>query len=417
MQRVASLNMEPRRASDIWSAAEWRRLAEHLHNENEPVAFVMGFRREDGSPQYVRSKRHPVDRMISWAWSTILARAKSKIAFAPYAMNSRRESRWGGMDFDAHDGRMERAQDLAFRALAHLLPCPSLSVILEKSGGGFHLWAISEDFYPAPEWVRFLKRLAREIGTPIHDGICEIFPHDDDGSCKFGRGMRVPGCWNPRTDTLSEILFQNCDDLLSRLSGKPVGKRHTTGYSQIDFPDKEKSISFSSLSLLYRQDQWLTEFAIVETGTRNSQLTRLVGQIFYQVGVSTAEALVRAQFQRKTVTTKASLDEHLKAFRDLWAGLNRRWRESLSVPEKAVFDSLDTDNERDAFRIILSYARKAAQDTMPDFPLARDNLAQRLGVTPPGAAWIRDKFASLGVIRKAQDYVANKRAARFKWLL
>jgi hypothetical protein len=30
---------------------------------------------------------------------------------------------------------------------------------------------------------------------------------------------------------------------------------------------------------------------------------------------------------------------------------------------------------------------------------------------------IRDKLAKLGVIAKTADYVANKRAARFKWLL
>jgi len=46
----------------------------------------------------------------------------------------------------------------------------------------------------------------------------------------------------------------------------------------------------------------------------------------------------------------------------------------------------------------------------------RDNLAERLGITGKGAAWIRDQLATLGAIEKTADYVANKRAARFKWL-
>ena len=47
----------------------------------------------------------------------------------------------------------------------------------------------------------------------------------------------------------------------------------------------------------------------------------------------------------------------------------------------------------------------------------RDNLAARLGITGKGAAWIRDKLAKLGVMRRTANYKPNKSAARFKWLL
>jgi hypothetical protein len=40
-----------------------------------------------------------------------------------------------------------------------------------------------------------------------------------------------------------------------------------------------------------------------------------------------------------------------------------------------------------------------------------------LGLTGKGAAGIRDKLALLGAISKTKDYVPNKSAARFKWLL
>jgi hypothetical protein len=64
-----------------------------------------------------------------------------------------------------------------------------------------------------------------------------------------------------------------------------------------------------------------------------------------------------------------------------------------------------------------SYARKAQQDGTADFPIARDNLADRLGITGKGAAGIRNKLARLDVIAKTADYVPNKSAMRFKWLL
>jgi hypothetical protein len=44
-------------------------------------------------------------------------------------------------------------------------------------------------------------------------------------------------------------------------------------------------------------------------------------------------------------------------------------------------------------------------------------LAERLGITGNGAAWIREKFVRLGVIKKTANYLPNRSAARFKWLL
>ena len=85
--------------------------------------------------------------------------------------------------------------------------------------------------------------------------------------------------------------------------------------------------------------------------------------------------------------------------------------------ERQFFTRLETENERDAFRIVRSFARKAEQDGAADFPIVRDNLAARLGITGKGAAGIRDKLAQLGAISKTVDYVPNKFAARFKWLL
>jgi hypothetical protein len=183
---------------------------------------------------------------------------------------------------------------------------------------------------------------------------------------------------------------------------------------QLHFPDKEKKISFSSSS--YLESTCLERFGITQPNTRNDMLARLTGHIFHQVGVSTARALAQAQFQRRTVTTAAKEQEHLASFDKLWGGLDARWRETLSEEESQKFGLLDTDNERDAFRILRSFATKAAIDGAPDFPIVRDNLGVRIGITGKGAAGIRDKLARLRVLAKTANYVPNKLAARYRWL-
>jgi hypothetical protein len=107
----------------------------------------------------------------------------------------------------------------------------------------------------------------------------------------------------------------------------------------------------------------------------------------------------------------------MASFDDLWSGLVEDWKSNLSAAERQLFTRLETANERDAFRIVRSFARKAEQDGAADFPIVRDSLAARLGITGKGAAGIRDKLARLGAISKTVNYVPNKAAARFKWLL
>jgi hypothetical protein len=129
-----------------------------------------------------------------------------------------------------------------------------------------------------------------------------------------------------------------------------------------------------------------------------------------------AQRLATAQFRGKTAATKADETGHMESFSKLWTGLADRWTATLSTAEREIFTRLETENERDAFRIVRSFARKAEQDGAADFPIVRDSLAARLGVTGKGAAWIRDKLARLGAIVKTANYVPNKHAARFRWL-
>jgi hypothetical protein len=413
---LAVMSLHPQRADAILTRSEWTALCEHLHNGNGAKQFVMGFRDANGCKKYVRSKTLPVERAISWAWSSIAGSPKSRLAFVPYSTNERHQSRWGGMDFDAHNGESNRARELAFAAFRVLLNAPGLAVILETSGsGGWHVWAISPDFHDTNEWIHLLKSVASTIGTVIAAGVCEIFPPDSIPT-QFGKGMRAPGCWNPSTDTCSQIVWENVHTSLeSILSGKSKIAPLNCNGLQVQFPDTKKETSFSVS--LYRETELLQKLGITATGTRNGKLGNLVGEIFHQVGRDMAQRLGSAQFRTKTAATKADEAEHMASFEKLWAGLAEKWAATLSAKEREIFTRLETENERDAFRIVRSYALKADRDGAADFPIARDNLAERLGVTGKGAAGIRDKLTKLGAIEKTADYIPNKSAARFKWLL
>ena len=413
---LAFLSWQPKKASEVWTQAEFTKLCDHLHNGNGATHFVMGFRDSQGAPKYVRAKRLPVHRAISWNWQSIAGSPKSKLVFVPYASNELQQSRWGGMDFDAHQGETDRARELAFDAFRCLLNQPDLCVILETSGGGgWHVWAISPDFHDTRDWLHLLKSVARIIGATIAAGVCEIFPPDSLPS-RYGRGLRAPGSWNPRTDTFSEIVWENTrTSLESVLSGKSKTAPLISNGLQDHFPDTKKETSFSVS--LYHEAELLRRLGITATGTRNGKLAKLVGEVFHQVGRDMGQRLAAAQFRAKTAATKASEAQHLASFEKLWAGLAEKWAGALSAAEREIFNRLETKNERDAFRIVRSFARKAEQDGAADFPIVRDSLAERLGITGKGAAGIRDKFAKLGVIVKTADYIPNKFAARYKWLL
>jgi hypothetical protein len=413
-------NLQGRSALEIWPLRDLQKLWHHLHNGNGPFDFVMGFRdRTTGAKHYARSKKLPVERAISWALATVQGRKKPEksLAFVPYSTNAEQMSRWGGFDFDAHDGDNERPRRFAFDAFRHLLNC-EFAVILESSGsGGWHVWAIARDLKPVAGWIRLLKGVARDIGASVESGVCEIFP-PDTLSRGFGKGLRAPGAWNPCTNTLSEIYWQNADHLITGLPPCVSGKSRRIGEvvpSLSDASSIEKTISLSPLPLSVLGVKLGDRFQITQASTRHGRLAELVGSTFNQLSRIVAEQIARAQFAGKTVATNASEADHMTEFGDLWERLERRWYESLSEGERERFSQLSTDAERGAFRIILSYERNAAQNGHADFPIARDNLGERVGISGNGAGQLRMKFVRLGIIAQTTQYRANVAAARYRW--
>ena len=402
------LNTQGRPADVEWTRAEWTGICRHLHNENGDFRFVMGFRKH-GLKQYVRSKRVTMNRAIDWGWTSILGKAKTPMAFVPYSTNNRKQSRWGAMDFDAHEGEHERARSFAFAAFQELIKHTGFFVILETSGAGWHVWAVSQDFQPVGRWVKLLKAIAQAIGAPIRDGVCEIFPPDTlPENSEFGLGMRAPGSWNPGTESANLIFFHNLQNLENAQD------------SACRLTDKEKKyLSIPPTGApagLYRAwiDKWKRNFSITSRSTRNGKLCGLVGEIFHQVGHEMARRIVEEQFRSKTVATVATLPQHMESFTELWTGLHRRWLADLDPAERTRFDSLHTENLRDAFRIVRSYWRLAGERGEADFGIAAADLGNRLGVSLQTACQIRKGLADSGAIEQTAPYQPNRQPAHYR---
>ena len=117
------------------------------------------------------------------------------------------------------------------------------------------------------------------------------------------------------------------------------------------------------------------------------------------------------QFHEATPAPAAKLSEHLSEFDDLWSGMGRIWRGKLSAAEREKFDTLTSDNEREAFRITRNWSKSDS----PDFKIVCESLANRLGVTLKTASNIRRRFCSLGILKPTADYVPHRLAARYQW--
>ena len=415
---LAILSLQGKKGDEIWTWYQWTKLCEHLHNENPDTAFVMGFRsKATGTLEYKRSRMVRVRKAISWAFGTIEGKAKSKLAYVPYSTNQQQQSRWGALDFDVHEEtelcgqeRRTEAREFAFRAFRLLLNAPELFIILESSGsGGWHVWAISKEFHPVLEWRRTLKSVALAIGAKIESGTCEIFPPDTLPD-HFGKGVRAPGCWNPRTDAFSGIHWENCRELLASLSV------NSCLLAPSRFTDKEKNILFSAADL-YKEwpRQWSERFSITNKSTRNEKVVQLVSEIFHQVGREMMQRIVRAQFREKKVRTNATEREHLHYASEHFSNMEKKWLETLDRGERSKFDQLSTDNERDAFRIIRSFWGKSKVDGVSDFPVAVLNLGERIAISKQWAYELREKFVKLGILRRTALALPNQAAARFAW--
>jgi hypothetical protein len=402
------------KADVIFTPRQWFAMCAHMMNENPSNFFLMPYQDKDGNAKFAKAYKAKADERINWSWNTITGKAKNPASIGFYPTNGHKQSRWAAMDFDSHDDEPMRARDLAHKAFAVLIREPQLYVALTTSAGdphksGWHLFIFTEQFYPCEEWTRLLKQVAAQIDAPIQSGICEIFPDDCRG---IGHGIRAPGTWNPKTGECGLVLRQTVTKLLPAELPSSSPKDNSTSLCLGELR-REKNLS-SPIEEFFRGEhgEWATRFAITAPNTRHQKLRELVGAAYHQAGREVAKKNAEIQYAEANPVPESSLEEHLVDFENAWDGLHRRWLGRLSAKERQKCDSLTTETERDAFRIL----RNWAQTDSPDFKVHCRSLGNRVGISWRGASKLRDRFCLLGILRKTAPYVRKKLAARYEWV-
>ena len=410
---TAILIGEGQPADRVWTREEFVLLCNFMRNDNPADEFLQVYCDSKGAPRFVKAKSPNVEKRISWSWDTITGRARHKVAIGFYPWNSRGQSRWAAIDFDAHDSDGARARAFALAALQLLRKRPEFYLIVATSGSeGWHLFVFSADFHPVEDWVRLLKRVADQIGAEIKTGICEIFPNEPRGTSR-PHAIRAPGTWNPKTNQLGAIFFTSVRPLFQE-------KRKKEGSSFLYHSSNRANASQlndSGSRPLYcgGYQNWLEQFAITQPGTRHAQLRDLVYCIFRQVSHQVARRIADAQYQAARMQPKATLAEHLEEFEALWSWINDQWRAELSGVEREKLVLLGTEIECDLFRILRNFGRYAATNGQADFPFPIQHVADRLGVSFQHVSKLRQRFVNASIIVQTAPFVTNRSAARFRW--
>jgi hypothetical protein len=299
----------PQRADCVWTWEEFLVICGHMLNGNPLTEFLLVYRDEKKRPKFAKSKKARADRRASWAWDTILGRAKSKVGIGFYPWNADGKTRWGAMDFDAHDGNALRARGLAMAAFDLLHRQPGFYVVLCTSGSdGWHLFAFRREYYSIGDWTLLFKKVAAHIGAEVRPGICEVFPNDTSTGCR-PCGIRASGTWNPKTDALGSIAYSGgasseAGPWVLTLGVSPFGangKKERRKESPFLY-HATHSVAESRLHDregigLYRgmDGEWKAQFAITQLSTRCMQLKALTHHIFRQVGREVARRNAEAQ--------------------------------------------------------------------------------------------------------------------------
>ena len=401
-----------KRADCVWTRAEFLDVCEYLLNGNPPTEFLLCFQDKQGQSRFCKARNSKAERRASWAWDTIIDRAKSPIGIGFYPSNRDGLSRWGAMDFDAHDGDALRARGYALSAFQVLRRHLDLSgIVLGTSGtDGWHLFGFTENLHPVADWARLLKNVVAIIGAELRPGVCEIFPCDPKPG-SLGFAIRAPGSWNPKTGRCGLIVFSNfCGERrIERDISFSVSCNHLGKNAQLH--DREKSGFYRG-----QDGAWKFEFAITAPAIRHQKLKDLVHMTFRQVSQLVARGNAAAQYQEALPQPRATEAEHLSEFEKLWEWTEQRWLAELPACELEHFNRLPTGSLRDAFRIIRNFARDAAKSARCDFPIGVSHLGLRLRLSYQAASKVRKGLVELGIIEQTTPARTNVAAARFRWL-
>ena len=451
----AELPMEVRRERgrtmpDVMAPSDCLKLY-HLHrNDNANDKVYHGWwitkDRETGelvTPRWIVGwgKRASADRKIQEALDTSYGyrKAGNEVTVGFAAMNyDTRQTRWAAIDWDYSKQEPERAATWAKRAFHVCASLLGMTVLLEKSGrGGWHLFIYESRWRPVEEWTRWMEQLCLLIGVPQdhieEDGVCELFPPKGAWrpQLKCGNAIRLPGTYNGKAGKLAEVVFENVTPMLAelatpekpghwrrRISDLPNNKEEKlcSGFVLKDSAGKVMPEQAEKVAQLLNIDLSKVE---ISDGRRRAAMKRLNGQVFPKAGKVLALALAEVYFNKAGGTASCrDWPEHLREVEETWAWMNDSiFLPSLTADERAIYDQLDTDTLRDAFRIIRNFAwADARKNGSGIFEVSTNRIAAGLLMTPQNASVIRQRLIGLRAIKQEAPHIVGRRGALFRWL-
>ena len=142
---------------------------------------------------------------------------------------------------------------------------------------------------------------------------------------------------------------------------------------------------------------------------------KVIGDLVHKFGYHKAREIAERHYRTYEANIRTPLEEHMKEFHRAWLGAVAKIRERFSPSERAIYDQLRTDHQREGFRIIWAFAQAAAFTGKQEFPIGRDSLADRIGVTSAGAACVIQNLCDFKAIEPTKPAVRHKSSARFCW--
>ena len=421
------LRATPVRIDFLLTKNQFLSLSRHMMNGNPAYHFLTAWCDKNGFPHYSKAKPYKdAEKHAGWTYDTIRERPKAKTSMGCYPKNADNRSTWAALDFDAHDEtRRDIAKDWAIRAFTYLREYEDRYLILCDSGRGYHVFIFAQQLRPLAEWVALLQDVTGKLGAPIQDGVCEMFPNERTAEQEIGRSIRVPGSMNPSTGESEKIMAETIQPLIERLAEQEHAlkdanrERRSSRRGKLSL-DKEANSYFTAQerggdAFFARSTETLiadvvAKYPIRAKGTRNAVLAKLVGELFRKFGFALAEQIVRQHYEANAENLTTGLAEHLREFREAWKSFREKELKRLTPSERAKFDKLRTEPQREGFFLCRSFAQLKSE-----FPLSQASLADRLSLTKTGAGYVIDRLSDVEVIRKTAAAKAHVRSAQYKW--
>jgi hypothetical protein len=140
-----------------------------------------------------------------------------------------------------------------------------------------------------------------------------------------------------------------------------------------------------------------------EVHRRNEAMTELVPFLFNAVSGERVEALATAILEINRDVYTGPIEEHMKSFKDLWAGCETNYPSKLTPGEARAYESL-SGRQKAVFRICRDFAMRG--NPRGAFFMAGDELARRVSCN----GWRELKtFCALGILEPTKK--GTKRAA------